>query len=78
MQNENALEWEKRERLETEKLALERDNKKLRGEVRELQDRRAGRSGPVCSATVGGDAELRGLQQELVDKNKVNRGEVFN
>lgn len=34
---ENAAEWGKRERLETEKLALERDNKKMRAEVRDLQ-----------------------------------------
>lgn len=37
LQAENAAEWGKRERLETEKLALERDNKKLRAEVRDLQ-----------------------------------------
>lgn len=69
MQNENAVEWEKRERMESEKLSLERDNKKLRGEVREMQDRleRRGRGGP----TNGGDTELRVLQQELIDKNKV-------
>lgn len=71
MQTENAVEWEKRERLETEKLALERDNKKVRGEVREMQDRleRRGRSGPVSN----GDTELRVLQQELIDKNKVRK-----
>lgn len=37
LQAENAAEWGKRERIETEKLALERDNKKLRNEVRDLQ-----------------------------------------
>lgn len=37
LQAENAAEWGKRERLETEKLALERDNKKMRNEIRELQ-----------------------------------------
>lgn len=37
LQAENAAEWGKRERLETEKLALERDNKKIRAEVRDLQ-----------------------------------------
>lgn len=37
LQAENAAEWGKRERIETEKLALERDNKKLRNENRELQ-----------------------------------------
>lgn len=37
LQTENAVEWEKRERLETEKLGLERDNKKMRNEIRDLQ-----------------------------------------
>lgn len=37
LQAENAAEWGKRERLETEKLALERDNKKIRIEIRDLQ-----------------------------------------
>ena len=68
LQAENAVEWEKRERLETDKLALERDNKKVRGELRELQDLldRRGRVGPVAN----GDTEVRMLQQELIDKNK--------
>lgn len=37
LQAENAAEWGKRERIETDKLALERDNKKLRNEIRDLQ-----------------------------------------
>lgn len=37
LQAENAAEWGKRERLETDKLALERDNKKMRNEIRDLQ-----------------------------------------
>lgn len=37
LQAENAAEWAKRERLETDKLALERDNKKMRVEMRDLQ-----------------------------------------
>lgn len=55
--------------MESDILASERDNKKLRGEVREMQDRleRRGRGGPIT----GGDTELRVLQQELIDKNKV-------
>lgn len=39
LQAENAAEWGKRERLETDKLALERDNKKMRNEIRDLQVR---------------------------------------
>lgn len=37
LQTENAAEWGKRERLETEKLGLERENKKLRAELRDCQ-----------------------------------------
>ncbi|XP_029735632.2 coiled-coil domain-containing protein 102A isoform X3 [Aedes albopictus] len=67
MQAENAAEWGKRERLETEKLNLERENKKLRAECQDLQERleRKGR-GPVSN----NDTEFRALQQELLDKNK--------
>lgn len=69
MQAENAAEWGKRERLETEKLNLERENKKLRSECQDLQERleRKGR-GPVSNS----DNEFRALQQELLDKNKVS------
>jgi coiled-coil domain-containing protein 102 len=37
LQAENAAEWGKRERLETDKLTLERENKKLRAEMQDLQ-----------------------------------------
>jgi coiled-coil domain-containing protein 102A len=67
LQAENAAEWGKRERLETEKLGLERDNKKLRAEMRDLQERLERRGRPLPSA----DAELRQLQQELADRSKV-------
>lgn len=67
LQAENASEWGKRERLETEKLGLERDNKKLRGELRDVQERLERRGRPTTTA----DAELRHLQQEVSDKSKV-------
>lgn len=67
MQAENAAEWGKRERLETEKLALERDNKKLRGELRDMQERIERKGRPIANS----DTEIRHLQQELSDKNKV-------
>lgn len=67
LQAENASEWGKRERLETEKLALERDNKKLRAEIRDFQER-SDRKGRPLPAT---DVEVRALQQELTDRNKV-------
>lgn len=67
LQAENASEWGKRERLETEKLGLERDNKKLRTEIRDLQDR-SDRKGRPVPAT---DVEVRALQQELSERTKV-------
>lgn len=67
MQAENAAEWGKRERLETEKLALERDNKKLKGELRDMQERIERKGRPLTNS----DAEVRHLQQELSDKTKV-------
>lgn len=67
MQAENAAEWGKRERLETEKLALERDNKKVRAEIRDLQERAERRGRPISNT----ESEYRNLQQELADKNKV-------
>lgn len=67
LQAENAAEWGKRERLETEKLALERDNKKVRAEIRDLQERAERRGRPISNT----ESEYRNLQQELADKNKV-------
>ncbi|XP_060534574.1 coiled-coil domain-containing protein 102A isoform X2 [Cylas formicarius] len=67
LQAENAAEWGKRERLETEKLALERDNKKLRNELRDMQERMERKGSRQLS---GSDAEFRHLQQELGDRNK--------
>lgn len=67
LQAENAAEWGKRERLETEKLALERDNKKVRADIRDLQERAERRGRPISNT----ESEYRNLQQELADKNKV-------
>ncbi|XP_050300693.1 coiled-coil domain-containing protein 102A isoform X2 [Anthonomus grandis grandis] len=67
LQAENASEWAKRERLETEKLALERDNKKLRSEIRDMQDRLERKSNRTLSTS---DMEIRHLQQEICDRNK--------
>ncbi|XP_055619618.1 coiled-coil domain-containing protein 102A isoform X2 [Toxorhynchites rutilus septentrionalis] len=67
MQAENAAEWGKRERLETEKLNLERENKKLRSECQDLQERLERKGRPPVNNS---DTEFRALQQELLDKNK--------
>lgn len=69
MQAENAAEWGKRERLETEKLNLERENKKLRSECQDLQERLERKGRPPVNNS---DTEFRALQQELLDKNKVS------
>ncbi|XP_051161913.1 coiled-coil domain-containing protein 102A [Leptopilina boulardi] len=67
LQVENAAEWGKRERLETEKICLERENKQLRGEMRDLQEKvDSRRTRPVSTS----DADGRILQQELLDRNK--------
>lgn len=68
LQSENACEWAKRERLESEKINLERENKKIKSELLETGGRQ-GFSGMRSSGA--GDAEFRLLQQELMDKNKV-------
>lgn len=73
LQAENAAEWGKRERLETEKLALERDNKKLRAELRDMQERIERKGRPISNS----DTEVRHLQQELSDKNKVENSSRF-
>lgn len=67
MQAENAAEWGKRERLETEKTSVERENKKLRAEVRDLQERLERKGRPLSTT----DTELRQMQQELMEKNMV-------
>jgi septal ring factor EnvC (AmiA/AmiB activator) len=69
LQAENAAEWGKRERLETEKLGLERDNKKLRAEVRDLQERLERKGRPLSTT----DTDVRQLQQDLADRNKVSK-----
>ncbi|XP_012279546.1 coiled-coil domain-containing protein 102A isoform X2 [Orussus abietinus] len=67
LQVENAAEWGKRERLETEKISLERENKQLRNELRDLQERvDSRRARPVSTS----DTDSRQLQQELLDRNK--------
>ncbi|XP_008556179.1 coiled-coil domain-containing protein 102A [Microplitis demolitor] len=68
LQSENAAEWAKRERLETEKSSLERENKQLVNEMREMQDR-------VDSRRSRGsllDGDTRQLQQDLLDMKHLN------
>lgn len=69
MQAENAAEWGKRERLETEKLALERENKKLKTHIEDLEERLERRSKQISSTS---DTDVKSLQVELYEKNKVS------
>lgn len=70
LQVENAAEWGRRERLETEKLALERDNKKLRAQAEDLEEQLAKKRRQAASAL---DTDLKAIQSELFERNKVGR-----
>uniref|UniRef100_A0A8C6UWD0 Coiled-coil domain-containing protein 102A n=1 Tax=Neogobius melanostomus TaxID=47308 RepID=A0A8C6UWD0_9GOBI len=67
LQVENAAEWGRRERLETEKLALERDNKKLRAQAEDLEEQLAKKRRQAASAL---DSDLKAIQTELFERNK--------
>uniref|UniRef100_H3CCM1 Coiled-coil domain-containing protein 102A n=1 Tax=Tetraodon nigroviridis TaxID=99883 RepID=H3CCM1_TETNG len=67
LQVENAAEWGRRERLETEKLALERDNKKLRAHAEDLEEQLAKKRRQAASAL---DCDLKAIQGELFERNK--------
>lgn len=68
LQAENAAEWGKRERLETEKLNLERENKKLRAQIEDLEEVLARKRRQTASAL---DTDFKTVQAELFEKNKV-------
>ncbi|MEE6500279.1 hypothetical protein FKM82_003725 [Ascaphus truei] len=67
LQAENAEEWGRRERLETEKLSLERENKKLRLQIQDLEEILTRKRRQTASAL---DTDLRSIQAELFEKNK--------
>ncbi|XP_012938189.1 coiled-coil domain-containing protein 102A [Aplysia californica] len=67
IQAENASEWAKRERLESEKLALERDNKKLRSQISDFEEELEKKS--QTSSTVA-DSDLKTMQFELSERTK--------
>uniref|UniRef100_A0A3P8RVG7 Coiled-coil domain containing 102A n=1 Tax=Amphiprion percula TaxID=161767 RepID=A0A3P8RVG7_AMPPE len=62
----NAAEWGRRERLETEKLALERDNKKLRTQAEDLEEQLAKKRRQAASS------ELFERNKELADLRHVH------
>ncbi|MGH0129421.1 UNVERIFIED_CONTAM: hypothetical protein FKN15_002184 [Acipenser sinensis] len=67
LQAENAAEWGRRERLETEKLTLERDNKKLRTQIEDLEEQLARKRRQAASAL---DTDLKSIQSELFERSK--------
>ncbi|KAL5022016.1 hypothetical protein ScPMuIL_001171 [Solemya velum] len=67
LQRENADEWGKRERLETERLALERENKKLKNQIKDLEDQLDQKIQQASTVT---DKDMKTLQTELSEKNK--------
>nr|XP_028595134.1 coiled-coil domain-containing protein 102A [Podarcis muralis] len=67
LQAENAAEWGKRERLETEKLNLERENKKLRAQIEDVEEVLARKRRQTVSAL---DTDFKTIQAELFEKNK--------
>ncbi|XP_035387427.1 coiled-coil domain-containing protein 102A [Electrophorus electricus] len=67
LQVENAAEWGRRERLETEKLVLERENKKLRGQMEDLEEQLARKLRQAASAL---DTDLKSVQGDLFERNK--------
>ncbi|XP_068116078.1 coiled-coil domain-containing protein 102A isoform X2 [Hyperolius riggenbachi] len=67
LQAENAEEWGRRERLETEKLNLERENKKLRLQIQDLEEILTRKRRQTASAL---DTDLKSIQAELFERNK--------
>ncbi|XP_064610636.1 coiled-coil domain-containing protein 102A-like [Liolophura sinensis] len=67
LQSENAAEWGKRERLETEKLSLERENKKLRILITDLEEQ-VERKNQQASTMM--DSDMKTLQYDLSEKTK--------
>jgi coiled-coil domain-containing protein 102A len=68
LQRENAEEYGKRERLETDKFALERENKKIRIQIDDLMEQ-LDRKSQQTSAMANSD--VKNLQSELTSRNKV-------
>ncbi|CAB0032278.1 unnamed protein product [Trichogramma brassicae] len=77
LQAENAAEWGKRERLETEKILLERENKQLRNELREIKERpldsplsSSRKSNRPKSGCLDSPESTKQLQVELLETNR--------
>ena len=68
LQEENAQEWGRRERLETEKMMMERENKKLHSQVEDLEELLETKSREAVSTL---NTDLKTLQAELSETSKV-------
>uniref|UniRef100_K7E4F3 Coiled-coil domain containing 102B n=1 Tax=Monodelphis domestica TaxID=13616 RepID=K7E4F3_MONDO len=68
LQAENTSEWGKREILETEKQSLERDNRRLKAQVKEMEEL-LDRKNPLTATSQCPD--LKTSQSELLEKKKV-------
>ncbi|XP_062933500.1 coiled-coil domain-containing protein 102B isoform X2 [Cynocephalus volans] len=68
LQAENTLEWGKRETLETEKQGLERENRRLKIQVKEMEEL-LDRKNRLNANSQGPDVKIS--QTELQEKNKV-------
>ena len=68
LQAENAAEFSKREKLESEKLAMERENKNLKSEIENLQELVELKSKQASAAV---DTDLRSIHQDLSERTKV-------
>lgn len=68
LQIENAEEWTRREQLETEKIVLERENKKLRADLDLVQEELDRKTQQMSTAL---DGDLRTLQSEMIERTKV-------
>ncbi|XP_057360239.1 coiled-coil domain-containing protein 102B isoform X2 [Manis pentadactyla] len=67
LQAENTSEWDKREILETEKQGLERENRRLKVQVKELEELLEGKN-RVSAESQGPD--VKALQSELQEKQQ--------
>ncbi|XP_020841283.1 coiled-coil domain-containing protein 102B [Phascolarctos cinereus] len=67
LQAESASEWGKREILETEKQGLERDNRRLKAQVKEMEEL-LDKKNPLAVTSQGPDLKMS--QSELLEKNK--------
>lgn len=68
LQAENTSEWDKREILETEKQGLERENRRLKVQVKEMEEL-LDRKSRLSASAQGPD--FKTSQIELQEKNKV-------